>query len=121
MNDEIETIERVARDKGRFAPEAYMFTVEALNITLLKRRRAGVTGHISGQELLDGIRDVGRDRFGYLGRSVFEAWGLRATADFGDIVFDLVDAGVLSKQESDSKDDFVGGFDFADAFEKSFT
>lgn len=120
MPDELEMIEQVARSKGRFATEAYTFTVEALNITLLKRRKRGVTGHIAGQELLAGIKLVALDRFGYLGRTVFEAWGLRSTANFGDIVFDLVEAGVLSKQDSDSKDDFVGGFDFVEAFERSF-
>lgn len=120
MLNELEMIEQVARSKGRFAAEAYTFTVEALNITLLKRRKRGMMGHITGQELLHGIKDVALDRFGYLGRAVFEAWGLRSTSNFGDIVFDLVDAGVLSKQDSDSKDDFVGGFDFVEAFERTF-
>ena len=71
-------------------------------------------------ELLDGIRDYARKCFGYLGRAVFESWGLTSSAEFGDIVFDLVERDVLAKQETDSKSDFEGGFVFAAAFEESF-
>ena len=115
-----EVIENVARERGRFSAEAYVFTYEALGFVLERRAGEGLKGHITGGELLDGIRDYARKCFGYLGRTVFESWGLTASSEFGDIVFDLIEKDVLAKQESDSKSDFEGGFAFASAFEAEF-
>lgn len=115
-----ESIEEIARARGRFSAEAYVFTYEALDFTMELREKEGRRGHITGGELLEGIRAYAQKCFGYLGRAVFEAWGLRSSADFGDVVFDLVEAEVLSKQESDVKSDFEGGFEFRDAFETRY-
>jgi uncharacterized repeat protein (TIGR04138 family) len=115
-----EAIEKAAEARGRFSPEAYVFTYEALGYTLERRAKEGRRGHVTGRELLDGILAFGRRSFGYLGKAVFESWGLKTSSDFGDVVFDLVDAEVLAKQDSDEKSDFDGGFEFAEAFEKSF-
>jgi uncharacterized repeat protein (TIGR04138 family) len=112
--------EAVANARGRFATEAYAFVCEALEFVQRRLAEKGRPRHVSPQELLEGVRDFGRKRFGYLGRTVFEMWGLKVSADFGDVVFDLVDAGVLAKQDEDRKEDFLGGFDFAAAFETEF-
>ena len=55
---------------------------------------------------------------GFLARTVFAEWGIYQTADFGEIVFNLVEVGHLSKQETDSKEDFGDVFDFEEAFER---
>jgi uncharacterized repeat protein (TIGR04138 family) len=73
-------------------------------------------GHISGEDLLDWIRDLGRERFGVMAGDVFKSWGVNATIDFGRIVFHLVEAGLLRKREEDSLTDFIDKFDFEDAF-----
>jgi uncharacterized repeat protein (TIGR04138 family) len=116
----VHVIESLARDRGRYSPQAYFFVLEALNFTLERLQKEGHAGHITGHQLLTGIRDFGLKSFGFLGRAVFESWGVRKTDDFGDIVFDLVSVQLLSKQETDSKSDFEGGFDFANAFERRF-
>ena len=116
----VHVIESVARDRGSYSPQAYFFVLEALNFTLEKLKKAGHAGHITGSQLLSGIRDFGVKSFGFLGCAVFESWGLKRTVDFGDIVFDLVSVQLLSKQETDTKADFEDGFDFASAFEKRF-
>ena len=43
-----------------------------------------------------------------------------STEDFGDIVFNLVEAGLLSRSEHDTREDFRGVYDFNDAFERDF-
>lgn len=116
----VHVIESVARDRGAYSPQAYFFVLEALNFTLEKLHKAGHAGHITGHQLLAGIREFGLKSFGFLGRAVFESWGLRSTSDFGDIVFDLVSVQLLSKQDTDTKADFEDGFDFCAAFEKRF-
>jgi uncharacterized repeat protein (TIGR04138 family) len=113
-------IQSILERDGRFRPEAYIFTLEALSFTIDRQAKGGERRHINGRELLLGIRDYGRKLFGYLGASVFAAWGLRETGDFGDIVFNLVETGLLSKQDTDTKEDFVGVYSFEDAFEGEF-
>src|SRR5439155_18738034 len=76
--------------------------------------------HVTGRELLDGIRRLGLERFGPMAPTVFEAWGVRRTADFGEIVFNMVEIGFLGKTDTDSRDDFKDGYDFDAAFRKPF-
>jgi uncharacterized repeat protein (TIGR04138 family) len=113
-NDRIDAI--LAGDK-RFGREAYRFVMAALEHTV---QRMGERRHVTGQELLAGIRELGRERFGMMAPAVFNAWGIRETEDFGLVVFNLVEAGVLSKRDEDSVEDFRDGFDFATAFEPEY-
>ena len=114
------TVERLAKERGRFAPRAYFFTLEALNFTLEAARKSGHSGHITGQQLLEGIQKLAVKNFGFLGRTVFQSWGIQSSGDFGKIVFDLVSVQLLSKQETDSEKDFETAQDFSAVFEGSF-
>jgi len=77
-----------------------------------------VPRHISGRELAGGVRDLAIERFGPMARTVLEHWGIRRTEDVGEIVFALVECGILIKRDEDSMDDFVNVFDFDQAFEQ---
>lgn len=118
--DTHEKIRDLVRDDPRYRAEAYLFTLEALNFTLEEMKKAGHEGHIDGKQLLHGMRDYGCRLFGYLGRAVFNEWGITKTADFGEIVFRLVDAQLLSKQDTDSKADFDGVYDLSAVFEAEY-
>lgn len=113
-------IEDVRSRDPRYRFEAYVFLLEALQKTSKRNARTEGVRHITGRELLDGIRDLAKNRFGYLARTVFRVWGLERTDDFGEIVFNLVDAELLAKNADDSKAEFVGVYDFAATFEQSF-
>ncbi|HOX07709.1 MAG TPA: hypothetical protein PK280_15020 [Planctomycetota bacterium] len=110
----VETI--LARD-SRYSREAYSFLMASLQHTVEK---LGERRHVSGQELLGGVRDLARERFGMMAPAVFRAWGIRRTEDFGRMVFNLVEAKVLSKRPEDSIEDFREGFDFGTAFEPEY-
>jgi uncharacterized repeat protein (TIGR04138 family) len=99
----------ILRKDPRFPVAAYVFVMDALGYTV---HRIGKRRHVSGRELLGGIRDYALDSYGPLARHVFDAWGIRRTVDFGRIVFNLVDNGVLSKTDDDQLEDFadVAGF-----------
>jgi uncharacterized repeat protein (TIGR04138 family) len=60
------------------------------------------------------------DRFGPLARTVLEHWGIHTTDELGEIVFALVDAGVLVAEPQDRAQDFQGLFDFEEAFERGY-
>ena len=52
--------------------------------------------------------------------TVFEEWGIGNCQNFGEIVFNMVEIGLLARTEKDSRDDFQNGYDFTDAFRKPF-
>ena len=101
----------------RFHAKAYLFLLSVLHHVMetLDRPR-----HISGQELAEGVREIALERYGPMARTVLEHWGIHATDDLGDIVFALVDCGILIKQDDDRKEDFRGVFDFEEAFELGY-
>jgi uncharacterized repeat protein (TIGR04138 family) len=118
-----EKIIEIAEEDGRYHPEAYRFIFESLDYLLYrlgKHDRPVGNRHVSVQELLEGVKEYALEQFGPLSRIVLEEWGISSTADVGEIVFNLVEEGLLNKQESDSKEDFAGGFDFREVFEESY-
>jgi uncharacterized repeat protein (TIGR04138 family) len=104
------------RDR-RYTKEAYRFVREALEFTRIWMDRKG---HVTGQELLEGIRKYALDQFGPMSRTVLNFWGINNCEDFGWIVFNLVEQKVLAKTPKDSIDDFRNGYDFEEAFEKPY-
>lgn len=116
LEDKIQTLRR--RDR-RFSRNAYYFVLDALDFTMSKLGREQMTGeerHVGGRELLGGIKDYAADQFGPMAALVFERWGVRSPADFGEIVFNLIDAELLSRRPSDSRLDFVESADFRETF-----
>ncbi len=109
----VHTIGVIARRRGTFRPEAYFFVLEALERAMINREEPG---HISGEELLDTVRDLGGERFGVMAGDVFHSWGVHSTLDFGRVVFHLVEEGLLKKQPDDTLADFLDRYDFQEAF-----
>ncbi|WP_423929997.1 Minf_1886 family protein [Candidatus Palauibacter sp.] len=101
----------------RYTEAAYLFLLSAL-----RRRLSSLAlpRHISGAEVADAVRELALERFGPLARTVLEHWGVHDTTDIGEIVFALVECGVLIKQPDDSREDFEGLFTFDEAFEDSY-
>jgi|SRR5579871_170256 len=118
-----EIVEQIYRQDDRFATEAYHFVQEGLNHTLKSLKRGGQQAHrhVSGQELLQGLREFALKEYGPMSKAVLNEWGIRTTDDFGQVVFNLVNSGVLGKNETDSPSDFKNVFTFDDAFVKPFT
>lgn len=112
----LERLERLA-STGSYRIEAYDFVMRSLDFTM---RRLGAQRHVSGGELVQGIQTYGKQEFGPLAKHVLNAWGIQTTRDFGEIVFRLVEQGILKKTEEDRIEDFVDQFDFAAAFERDY-
>jgi uncharacterized repeat protein (TIGR04138 family) len=110
-------MERLRRRYPMYHETAYLFILAALHYTI---ERVGEARHISGREMAVGCRDLALERYGPMARSVLDYWGIRSTRDFGEIVFALVELGILVKQDDDSLDDFDGLFCFNEAFEQNY-
>jgi uncharacterized repeat protein (TIGR04138 family) len=117
-----EALEQILREDPRYDEHAYLFLREALDFTikLLKKPEEGPARHVTGAELLEGIRQYALQEYGPMARTVLGRWGIRRCEDFGEIVFNLVGKGILGRTEQDRKEDFAGGYDFEKAFSEPF-
>ena len=88
--------------------------------TIARLTEDGRNRHIGGRELLAGIRDLARERFGPLAKEVFNHWGILSTEDFGQVVFNMISIGLLQRRAQDSLSDFENGYDFERVFEKDY-
>lgn len=112
-----QVMDRLRERNPRYRETAYVFLISALHFVL---QRLDETRHITGRELAEGVRDLAIERFGPMARTVLEHWGIRSTGDVGEIVFALVEFGILIKQDEDCIDDFLGVFDFEEVFERDY-
>jgi len=116
-----EKLEDIVRQDPRFAREAYLFLRDALDFTIKARRKAKeIDQHVNGQQLLEGIRQYALKQFGPMVTTVFEYWGVRSGEDFGSMVFNFIGVGIFGKTDTDSLDDFKGGYTFHEAFVAPF-
>lgn len=128
--------ELIAADK-RYKREAYGFVFEALRFahdTLglgtetpadavdapEGENPQGGQRHLTGRELCEAIRRYAHEQFGYMAKTVLNSWGVRETADFGNIVFNLIEIGEMSKTKHDRREDFAGVYDFDEAFRRDY-
>jgi uncharacterized repeat protein (TIGR04138 family) len=122
-----EVLSRITTQDARYHREAYLFLREALEQTqksCLRTRKTesqqAAGKDVTGKELLEGIREYALTQFGPMAKTVLNEWGITRCEDFGELVFNMVEQGLLSKTENDSRDDFKGGYDFDQAFCQPF-
>jgi uncharacterized repeat protein (TIGR04138 family) len=110
-------MDQIRLREQRFDERAYLFVLAALEFcqTRLTERR-----HITGAELAHACRSLAIERFGLTARLVLEHWGVTSTQDIGDLVFTLVELGLLISQPQDRREDFLDVYDFAQAFEREY-
>lgn len=119
----MDPVREVWRKDGRYALEAYQFLFESLEKAVQqtgREQKEGAGRHVTGQELVEGMRLYALELFGPLAGQVWRSWGIHSTLDWGRIVFLLVEARLLNRQETDSLDDFADGFDFDEAFRDGY-
>jgi uncharacterized repeat protein (TIGR04138 family) len=112
-----EAVRTICRLDDRFRPEAYAFVMESLEYTL---RNLEKPRHVTADELLKGFCEHAKGKYGLLAHTVLESWGINTARDVGVVVYNLVDAGVLSKQDSDRYEDFDNGCDLKDILDERY-
>jgi uncharacterized repeat protein (TIGR04138 family) len=128
-----EALDVILVNEKRYHRDSYLFLRDALDHTrkmldrdtksdLHKRSvdKESREQHVSGQELLEGIRELALQTFGPMAITVFEEWGITRCEDFGELVFSMVENGLLRKTEKDTREDFRNGYDFTEAFRLPF-
>ena len=117
-----QSLARIQAKDPRYHREAYFFVREALDYTqkTIAKTPRGRIRHVTGKELLAGIRAFALEQFGPMARTVLDEWGIRRCQDFGEIVFNMVEVEWLAKTKTDTRADFENGYDFDEAFRKPF-
>ena len=121
--DPNESIERVLEQDSRYRSDAYKFVREALSVAPQLLHSAALTEekpHLTGQQLCEAIRLHALNEFGYLAYNVLKSWGVSGTDDFGEIVYNLIDIGLVNKSKTDRREDFHDVYDFEQAFRRDF-
>jgi uncharacterized repeat protein (TIGR04138 family) len=77
--------------------------------------------HVSGPELCEGIRQLALAEFGMMAKTVFRLWGVEKTDDWGNIVYNLIEAELMNKTSEDSLQDFHAVYDFDQALDYRIT
>ena len=127
-------LEQILAADPRYPRDAYLFVREALDYTQhladkenrRNAKRAGsrppAENHVTARQLLEGVRQfvLSPLGFGPMTITVFQDWGITDCRDFGNLVFNMVEAGLLKKTETDSRADFQDGYSFEEAFRNPF-
>ena len=118
-----EALDSIVASDPRYQRDAYVFLRDALDFTTKhqKKIKGASVRHVSGPELLDGVRQYALKEFGPMVMTVFDNWGIHSCEDVGNIVFNLIGAGIFGKTEEESIEDFKNVYDFEEAFVKPFT
>ena len=117
-----EALDSIVASDPRYQRDAYVFLRDALDFTTKQQKkvRGATVRHVSGPELLGGVRQYALKEFGPMVMTVFDSWGVHSCEDIGNMVFNLIDAGIFGKTEEDSIEDFKNVYDFDEAFVKPF-
>ena len=128
----ISKLAEVVKRDPRYSYEAYEFIFQALHHTQKHLGRAPAADardadvaaeprhHVSGPELLEGVRSLALQEFGLMAKTVLRLWGIRRTDDVGEIVFNLVEAELMSKTPDDNRADFRDVFDLDEALSRGY-
>jgi uncharacterized repeat protein (TIGR04138 family) len=117
-----DVLNRIVEQDTRYHRDAYSFLREALEFTqkTISKANKNQVRHITGQELLHGIREYALAIFGPMSITVFDEWGIKSCEDFGNMVFLMIENNLLRKTETDRPEDFKHAYNFDEAFRQPF-
>jgi len=134
MPEQVHPIVKLLQDDRRYKLDAYQFVRDGLayaqDVLHLGEKgpttesseegAARVEQHLTGQQLCEAIRLYAIEQYGLMAKTVLNSWGLHATSDFGEVVYNLIRVGLMKKSKSDRREDFNDCYNFDDAFVSRF-
>ena len=88
-----QVLDTIITSDPRYHRDAYHFVREGLDYTqqTISKHEDGTVRHITGQELLAGMRANALEEYGPMALLVLNEWGVSRCEDFGEIVFNMVE------------------------------
>ena len=117
--DLYEMLSQLADRTGR-PREAFLFVLEGLQFARTHvRHETAVSGHIDAVDLCWCLHDLAVYFYGEGAREVLRGWNLNETADFGELVYMLIDARVMRASAEDRIEQFDNVFVFDEQFKRT--
>ena len=107
---EADTFEDIVAKDDRYDGRAYALLMDVVHY--LTKDGA----HANAEEIMDEFRETALDQFGPLAYRVLTEWGLKSCEDIGEMMFNLAESHRIGRDENDTQESFVGGYDFEEAF-----
>lgn len=132
MPDDTYTLYQILKKDSRYPLEAYLFVRESLayasDCLELDYYESVASSeccnrherHLTGQQLCEAIRQYALKQFGYMAKIVLKNWGIHNTRCFGDIVYNMIQGGIMKKSEYDQRCHFDDVYQFEDVFQNQF-
>ena len=124
LKDLIEQDPRYGMEAYQFVREGLTYAQEVLQLGSQQPAEEGadveVEQHISGQQLCEAIREYAIEQYGFMAPTVLRRWGITTTSDFGEIVYNLINAELMKKSKRDQREDFNDVYSFEEAFRERF-
>ncbi|WP_425613387.1 Minf_1886 family protein [Anatilimnocola sp. NA78] len=132
MTPDIHPLIKLLCEDRRYKLEAYQFVRSGLefaqDVLELGRPEEAPTPegevrqvrHVTGQDLSHALKQYAHDQYGYMAKLVLAGWGITCTSDFGEIVYNLIKIGEMTKSPEDRREDFDQVFDFDQALVSEF-
>ncbi len=117
-----EAVKAIRERDRRYESDAYFFLRESLKqaISDLRKDEPPEHQHVTGPELLEGLREHALDKFGSMALPVLEAWGIRSSRDVGTMVYQLIHEGAFGRSSEDHPSDFDDWLSFEEAFQQPY-
>ena len=107
---ESDTFDDIVAKDDRYDGRAYALLMDVVHYL-------GMEGnHMSAQDIMDEFKETALDQFGPLTYRVLTEWGLKSCEDLGEMMFNLAEFHRVKRDENDTPEGFVGGYDFREAF-----
>lgn len=111
MADEnfMEMVGKIVQRDVRYRPDAYEFVSDAVSYTIRSLQRENLSRenrHVSGSELIRGIVRYAENQFGPLAWEVLRDWGITTGSAVGDVVYNMIEVGLLTAGKNDAREDF---------------
>ena len=125
MSEECGSLYDLVAQDPRYPIEAYQFVRDALTYaadalelgTCSDLKEEGLSAeqaleksrrerHLTGQQLCEAIREFAIQQFGYMAKVVLKNWNVTQTQCFGDIVYNMIRAGIMKKSSHDRREHF---------------
>ena len=112
------SLEQISEEDGRFTHEALKFVYDGLGYTV--KNLVDEPGHVTGQTLCTGLKELAIKKWGRLAMLVLNTWGIKTTNDLGEIVYLMIENKWMSSQPTDTIADFSEVYDFKSVFKDGF-
>lgn len=101
-----EAVDAIVMQHPEYSSDAYEFTRASLDNATEHFCQNRTNKHLSAEELYMGACAYALDEYGPLAWEVLHFWGMESASDLGQVVYNLIEAGIFGKQEGDTLEQF---------------